>query len=468
MKPLASVTLALALALAACAAGPGDLPTASDVTLPEAFAFADDAAAEAAVADLLPDDPAFHLLARSSLARSPTLGAALARIDIARAGAARAGAQRRPSIGYGAGVSATRTNPDQFGADLPAGVDFDTERAAYSADLTARWDPDLFGALRASERAATARLDAASADAAAVRLALIAEIGGAVIDWRTLDAREAALEEDLESANAIARLAGVREDAGIAPGADRYRAEAQAAASRSRIAALTSERARIIGRLVALTALPVDEIRAALAVDTAHSGLPVAPAALPSTLLHARPDIVAASYRLAAADADVAAAAAQRFPRLDLSAGIGLLAFALGDLFEADSIIGNVAAGIAGPLLDFGRIEAQIDAAEGQTLLAFEQYRGAVFAALGETESAYALIAATDAQAAAAADEAAMASRAARLAETRYRAGLENFLSALEARRVADASGDRAAAARGRAQRARILLWQSLGGSDLD
>jgi outer membrane protein TolC len=37
----------------------------------------------------------------------------------------------------------------------------------------------------------------------------------------------------------------------------------------------------------------------------------------------------------------------------------------------------------------------------------------------------------------------------------------------LEARRAADASGERAAAARGRAQRARVVLWQALGGSEL-
>ena len=57
--------------------------------------------------------------------------------------------------------------------------------------------------------------------------------------------------------------------------------------------------------------------------------------------------------------------------------------------------------------------------------------------------------------------------RAASLADTRYRAGLASFLEVLEARRAADASGERAAAALGRASRARILLWQALGGEVL-
>jgi multidrug efflux system outer membrane protein len=54
--------------------------------------------------------------------------------------------------------------------------------------------------------------------------------------------------------------------------------------------------------------------------------------------------------------------------------------------------------------------------------------------------------------------------RAAAIAETRYRAGLASFLEVLEARRAADSSGEAAAAALGRAARARIVLWQAQGG----
>ena len=87
-----------------------------------------------------------------------------------------------------------------------------------------------------------------------------------------------------------------------------------------------------------------------------------------------------------------------------------------------------------------------------------------MFQALGDTEAAYGLIKAADAEAALAEKERDELQRAAALANTRYRAGLADFLTVLEARRAADASGDRAAAALGRAHRARILLWQAVGG----
>jgi len=84
--------------------------------------------------------------------------------------------------------------------------------------------------------------------------------------------------------------------------------------------------------------------------------------------------------------------------------------------------------------------------------------------ALGDAEAAYGLVSAADEQAALAAQERSELERAAKLADDRYRAGLSSFLEVLEARRAADTSGERAAAAFGATQRARIVLWQALGG----
>ena len=454
-----------ALALAGCVAGPPPEIVTPTPVLPPEYLFAPDAASATGLADLLPaDDPAYDTLAAQALASSPTLGEALARIDQARAGADLRGANRLPSVGANATVEGRRSNPAQFGGDLPSAIAFDTEQLSYAANVTARWDPDIFGRLRAQERAALARIDAASSSARGVRNALLAEIAASVIDWRTLDARASATKDDLAAAEELARLSKVREDAGIAPGFDRVRAESAADASRSRLAALESERARLIGRLVTLTAQGGAQVRSALAMAPRESGLPAAPATLPSALLANRPDVLAAAATLAAEDAELAAAARRRFPVFDLSAAIGLLAFSPGDLFDSDSIIGSLAASVAAPLLDFGRIEAEIDGAAAEKRAAFEAYRGAVYTALGDAEGAYGLVAAADREAAAAAQEAASLQRAASLAEVRQRAGLADFLTVLEARRAADASGERAAAAKGRAERARVILWQALGG----
>jgi len=462
------MTLALVLAtisLGACVAGPPPDIATPPPSLPDEFLFAPDQPTGAAIAALLPsDDPAFSALAQTALVNSPTLAEAVARIDAARARAARAGAERLPNVTAQANVQGQRINPNQFGDGAAQGGFIETEQISYGANLQASWDADLFGRLRAQERASLARIGAADASASAVRIALLSEIAGNVIDWRTLNLRAAALQDDVAASSRLAELALAREEAGIAPGFDRVRAEAATSASRSRLAALRSERARIIGRLVTLTGAGASAIIAALSRDDPESHLPAAPLAMPSELLVNRPDVLAAAAELAASDSELAAAARARFPQLTLSAVVGLLAFDPGDFFDESSLVGTLTAGLAAPLLDFGRLEAEIDNAAANKRIAFQAYRRAVFEALGGAEEAYALIAASDEEARLAEQERDGLQRAARLAEVRYRSGLENFLAVLEARRAADASGERAAGALGRARRARILLWQTLGG----
>jgi NodT family efflux transporter outer membrane factor (OMF) lipoprotein len=446
------------LALAGCTAGSGPLPKAAEVGLPPAFRFAPTAAQQASLETLLPvGDPAYIALSDAALTGAPTLAAALARIDIARA------SHFGKAIGA-ASADLTRNSEAQILVPPLPGVEIDRTRTTFGANLTARWDADLFGRLRASQRAALARIDAAGADAAAVRLALLAEIAGSVTDWRTLAAREERLRLDLAAANRLVELSSIRERAGIAPGLDRVQAESVAASSSTRLQALSAERARILGRLVNLVAKPAFEVEQILAVPAQPKVTAPPPAALPSTLLTNRPDVLAAGARLRAADAEVAAAAAARFPRLTLSSALGLLALSVGGLFDTDAISATAGGELAGPLFDFGRVAADIDRAEAGTFEAFANYRDAVFTALGEAEGSYALVAAADSELAAATVEAAAADRAARLTETRFRAGLANLLLVLDARRIALAAGERVVSARGRALRARISLWQALGG----
>ncbi|UYV15845.1 efflux transporter outer membrane subunit [Porphyrobacter sp. ULC335] len=464
MRRISSAAVALLpLALAACVMQPAPEIATPAPDLPQAFFFQPDGGTGTALAALMPEgDPAYRALSQAALAQGPSLAEAVARIDAARAGARRAGAERLPNIGADGDVTRNRINPAQFGQAGQQGF-IPREQTSYGANITASWDPDIFGRLKAEERAALARIDAASAQAQAVRLSLLAEIAASITDWRVLDARAAAISEDMRAAQQLAALAKVRENAGIAPGFDRVRAEATASSSQVRLAALDSERARLIGRLVTLTGENAASVRAALATAAPVLAPAPAPAGLPSELLANRPDVAAAAANLAASDADLAAAARARFPRITLSGVIGLLAFDPEDFFN-DSIIGTLTAGIAGPLLDFGRVGAGIDLAAADKRAAFAAYRGAVFTALGDAEAAYGVVAAADAEAQLSVNERDQLTRAASLAETRYRAGLASFLEVLEARRAADSSGERAAAALGRAARARIVLWQALGG----
>lgn len=449
-----------ALLLAGCASV-APAPSPSSITLPPAFVLRDaEVSASAALAELLPrDDTAFATLEQAALADAPTLAAALARIDAARAAARGAGAARLPTIDASGGVQRQENNNASTG-----GLPFDNDQTRFSAGLSASWDADLFGRLRASQRAAEARIDAADADAAGVRLALVSDIAVAVRDWREVTAREAVVREDLARAAQLVDLTGVRSRAGLNPGVDLVRAQSLAADAQARLDPIAAEKAAIIGRLVRLTARDTAFVRDALAQGSDAALSPIPDTGVPSALLRSRPDIAAAEARLAAADAEIAAAAADRFPRLSVSGTLGLLSLGLGSLFQEDALVGTLGASLAGPLLDFGRVGARIDQRQAEAAEAFANYRGAVFQAIGETEASLGSIAALDRRMATLERQVAIDTDAVALSRERYRLGLESLLPVMDAERSLNASRTALTAARGNAARARIALYRAVGG----
>jgi outer membrane protein, multidrug efflux system len=458
---LATMTL-----LAGCASvgQPDERPA---IVMPAGFSFAPPVVKDAAPAlqTLLPTrDPAFQALLKRAN-NAPDLAIALARIEAARAVTKRAGAERLPSIDASGSAGVQRSNSAQFG-NLPAGVAVDSTRFSIGGDISASWDFDLFGRLRASQRAAQSRLDATTFDAEAVRIALINDIAAAVVDWQSATAQKAEIQSNILAAQERARLIGLRVKAGLNPALDQMRADALTEGLRAQLAPVDGQEAQIVARLIMLTATPADTVLADLRLTNQQWVGGEAPDSAPSALIAARPDVQAAAARLAASDADLAATAARRFPQFTLSSALGLLSFSLGGLFDSDAITGQFGAGLAGPLLDFGRIEADISRDKAQTRIAFAELRKASFSALGEAEEAFGLLAAADQEAKRLIAQAAREADVAKVTASRYRGGLESLIAVLDADRTAYLTQQQAVAAKGRAQRARISLWQRLGGPD--
>ncbi len=453
-----------ALLLAGCASI-GEMPPRAEIVMPDNFVFAPvDASAENLNARaLLPSEtPAFQALIKRA-ANAPDLAIAVARIDAARAVTARAKAERLPAVDFNASAQEQRSNPNQFG-NIPGGAGADASRFSIGGEISARWDLDLFGRLKASQRAAQKRLDAAGFDAEAVRIALASEVAAAVVDWQSLAAQQAQIMANVAAAEQRAGLIKSRVRAGLNPGLDAMRADAVVEGLRAQLAPLKGDETQVVSRMVALTGASADTVMAELNLSNAQWSGDAAPSSAPSAIIASRPDVQAAAARLAASDADLAAIAAQRFPSFTLSSALGLLAFSLGGLFDSDAITGQLGAGIAGPLLDFGRIQSEIDGGKAQTKIAFEELRKATFTALGEAEGGFGRLAAADQEADLLAAQAQREADVARVSASRYRAGLESLIAVLDADRTAYLAQQQAVAAKGRAQRARLTLWQVLGG----
>ena len=459
-----AATFMLLATLSACAQVSAG-PEAVSVKVPQQFIYAPPTEARANLASLLPsDDPAFAALVARVDAEAPDLALALARIQIARAGVKAANAERLPRLDASTGASASQSSPNAA-FNVPNNVPFDRSRTDYSLGLEAGWEIDLFRRLKATARAAGLRLNAADADAKAVRLAVVTDIARAVSDYRGAEARRAIIAADLKDASDLVNLTRTRARAGIVPGFDLVRAQSLEADAKSRLPPIEAEQAAALGRLVALSASDGPTLRSLLQGQSPKVAFASVEAGLPSILLRQRPDIVAAEFRLGAANAEIAAAAAARFPRINISSALGLATMGLGSLFSGDSLTASLGGNIAAPLIDFGRTQAQINLREAQAQEAFADYRRLVFVAIGECETALGTLTATRVRLTALEAQLRIESDALGLARERYRLGLSDLLTVIDAQRQLNTVRQAATQAQSDTERAAIAVYRSFGGS---
>lgn len=409
-------------------------------------------------------DPALEPLLAAARDGSPDLETAAARVLQARAGLRAARAQLAPSVDATASVSRRRQSQEQFGPNAPPGLILPT-LTFYEPSLVAGWEIDLFGRLSASRKAAAARLTAAGADAEAVRLTLETDIARGLVAVRSLDGRIAAATEAVAAARALDHLARVRAEAGLVTGLDAATTAADVAQAEAALPPLVAERTARIASLSRLTGLSVARV-----AETIGRDVPLPTAAqwsvpdIPSDLLKRRPDIQSAAAQLTAADADVAAALAARYPRLTLTGSLGWLSTTVANLFTGDALAATLGGTLSAPLLDFGRTAAEVDRSRAVVAEAAALYRASVLQALAEVETELAAARGAQAQATDLARTVEALRTARRLSETQYRGGLTDARAVSEAaRRLAEAE-DRRIAAEGQALDAALRLELASGG----
>ncbi len=416
-------------------------------------------------------DPALARLVEAALADAPDLAGALARVEQARAGLRATAAERLPALNGSASVTYNRTATEQFGFDTggggPGGPQVDRERILYRAGVDASWDPDLFGWLRADERAAAARLDAAGFEAASVRLTLVTDVARNFVAARSTNAREAVAQENVRAAEDTVSVTRSRVKAGLVAGIDEARARSLLAETAATLPPIQAERSARIAALGTLTGLAPAEIANLVASNPNQPRFGLPAAGLPSDLLLRRPDIAASLARVAAADADTAAAIASRFPRLTITATIGLVASSLANLFSGDALSIVAGPGIAGPILDFGRNRAQVELSRARAAEAVASYRGTVLRAFGDAETNLAAAEARERQRVALERLVAANQDTASIARVQYRRGLTDFLGVLDAERALLRSRDQLIAAEAEAADAELALFRAIGGDFL-
>jgi outer membrane protein, multidrug efflux system len=202
-----------------------------------------------------------------------------------------------------------------------------------------------------------------------------------------------------------------------------------------------------------------------LGKDIEHEGLLEAvPAGLPSDLLTHRPDILSAEHALRAANANIGAARAAFFPSIQLTGSGGTASTKLSSLFSHGTGTWTFAPTLTLPLFTGGQNRANLDLAHIEKNIAVATYEQTIQTAFREVSDALSgrstYLEQIEAQRALVAADA----DAYRLAEMRFRAGVDNYLNSLDAERSLYAAQQSLVALRQAQLTNEVTLYKALGG----
>ena len=413
-------------------------------------------------------DPRLQELITTALKNNRDLVVATARIEQARAQFRIENSRRLPNVVANASGTrsqqATAGNPAfgaAGGADLPTSFTFN--RFDIGVGVSA-FELDFWGRVRNLSEAARASYLASVATQRAFYLSLIADTATTYFEIVETEEQIVLAEATAASRREGLRIAQLRLDAGVTSALP-YRqaetlltqAEQQIASERLALAQLRNQLAVLVGGTTP-EGLPQGQT---LGQQSDNRRLA---AGLPSELLLARPDIIAAEEQLRAARANIGAARAAFFPSISLTGNAGLTSGSLGNLFDSDGFGWSFGPSISLPIFDFGAREASLDLAKALEVEQVATYDRTVQQAFREVSDALAgreylaqqidtLERARTAQ-----------TQIARIARARYREGVADYLEVLDAERNLFSAEQQLLATRRAWLQNRATLFVALGG----
>lgn len=427
------LTLALAAALSGCSLIPHyqspDAPVSD--SWPEGEAYADNAAQASAQVlhwQQFFRDPQLRELVGVALENNRDLRVAALNVEAYRALYRIRRADLLPAItADGAG---TRTGTP---GDLsPSGQRVTSGQ--YSATLGVAWELDLFGRLSSLREQALEEYFATEAAQRSARISLIASVANA---WLTLQADQALLDISRETLKTFEESLALTQrsfDVGVASALELSQARSAVDSARVRIEQYTRLVAqdrnaleRLVGRNIRDNVTPLSALE--------PEQLAPIPVGLPSDLLQRRPDILRAEHQLRAANANIGAARAAFFPSISLTGAVGTASSELSGLFNSGSDYWTFSPRISVPIFNAGQLRANLDYAEISRNIQVAQYEAAIQTAFREVADGLAAQETYARQVQAQRNLLATSEDYYRLAERRYRTGVDSYLTLLDAQR---------------------------------
>lgn len=400
------------------------------------------------------NDTRLNALVAQALANNTDIRASEARYRAALARLGISQADLKPSVTAGGGLGRTESGNSLIGGST-----------SMTARIDASWEYDLWGRIRDGFDIADLDVAASDADYAGVRLAIAARVTQTWFDLIEARLLTELSEREVSTQTRALRLTTRRFEGGVTGSSD-VRLARSSLANAQALQASRKQRLSALSRSleVLLREYPDESLRAA-------ADLPILPplsgAGTPAYVLRHRPDLLAAERRMQAAGLNVDVARKALLPRLTLSSNINDNGSALNNIFDIDSLIASVTAGLTAPIFQGGRLKANIEQQEAVLRQQLEGYSGTILNAYLEVENAL------DAETRLLEREAALklsleeAIQAEQRLELRYTEGLASILQLLDSQTRRLSTESQLISARKERLANRVRLHVALGGGDI-
>src|ERR1700722_3018900 len=387
--------------------------------------------------------------------------AAQARYRIQRAGLF-------PTIAASTTEQAERLPGSVLAASLPTGsasVPGDIVFRSYTAGIGfTNFELDLFGRIRSLDHAGLQQYFSFEETRRSAQIALVAEVANAYLAMLTDQTLLVITRQTLQNQSDSYDLTRKMFERGTASELALRQAESTVDTARANLAQYSRVLAQDRDALQLLLGALVPEGTDFSAGLDRSDIVSAVEEAIPSDVLVNRPDVLAAEHLLEAANADIGAARAAFFPAIELTGSLGSASTELSGLFKHDSLAWTFAPQISVPLFAGGANKANLRTAEVARNTAVAQYEKAIQVAFREVADALQARGYLEEQLASQQALVSASQDAYHLAQMRFRGGVDNYLSELDAQRsLYDAQQQLQIVRRQRFENL-VTLYKTLGG----
>lgn len=335
----------------------------------------------------------------------------------------------------------------------------------YSVGLgVTAYELDFWGRVKSLKDAALDDFLATQSAKDATQISLISEVAQAWLNYSYATANLQLAQQTLKAQQDSYNLNKRRFDVGIDSELPLRQAQISVETAQNDVANYKTQIAQAKNLLDLLVGQQVPDALLPKQIVRQITGQNIFAAGLPSDLLNNRPDIRQSAYQLSAAGANLGAARARLYPTISLSSSAGYSSTDLSNLFKSGSFVWSLAPTVDIPIFDWGTRRANVNVSKTDQQIALASYEKSIQTAFREVSDALATRENIGDRLSAQSRLVQATNATYNLSNARFRAGIDNYLTVLDAQRSSYSAEQGLLALQQANLNNQIELYKTLGG----